>query len=79
MHIFTIGLLLPYKVQYICPVCFLNIKDSIWSSGVKPRECAYRDLSINELCSPANSLSCDEVVLCILCTVMINFSNVLAL
>ena len=36
-------------------------------------------LNMEGLCCPMNNLSCEEVVLCMLWTVLIHFSNVSAL
>ena len=76
MHIHAVGLLIPCIVQYIHLLLFFNIAVNLWSNGMNVINLHKCDLSVKELCCPASNLLCKDVVLCILCTMLISFSNV---
>ena len=72
------GLLIPCVMQCIYLALFLNKVMNLWSSD-ENLVSLHSDLNVSELCCLANNLSCEDVVLCIWCTVSMGFSNVSAL
>ena len=73
-----------WVINSLCSTVYLSCtvlkyNSEFMEEWCKPSEFAYSYLNVRELCCPANSLLSKDVVLCILCTVLISFSNVSAL
>ena len=78
MCIYTAGLLIPCIVQYTYLALFLNVVVNLWNSDVDPMN-FHKVIQVLVSFTVLQIISHEDVVLCILCTVLISFSNIFAL